>query len=153
MNKKQLTAVWTQAMKKLFIVFTVCVFVSGCASLKSVRVLRKLSSGLSKQETAERIGNPKIARGALRNKYGEMIEVWEYRLDEGKPGAQKYIESDSIYSSTGLMHPILFFSGEIQNYWLYFVDDELVRWKPAGDWEKEADRIYDTKFKTGEKNE
>jgi len=139
-------------MKRLFVLLVVGLIISGCATLRSTRVLQKVSLGLSKQETIEKIGRPKIVRGILRNKYGETVEVWEYRLDKGKSDAQRGIEGGLIISSMGLMSPLLLLRGDVQNYWLYFVDDELVRWEPAGDWEKEANRIYDIRFKTNGKS-
>jgi len=52
--------------------------------------------------------------------------VWEYRLFKTSHAA---------------------FTDRPTYYWLYFCEDELVQWGEAGDWEKEADRIYDMRFK------
>jgi len=35
-------------------------------------------------------------------------------------------------------------------YWLYLVDDVLVQWGKAGDWQKESDRIYEIRFSNKE---
>jgi hypothetical protein len=31
-------------------------------------------------------------------------------------------------------------------YWFYFVDGRLAQWGEAGDWRREADRIYEIRF-------
>jgi hypothetical protein len=38
------------------------------------------------------------------------------------------------------------FEGEKRPYWLYFVDNTLVRWGEAGDWGTEPQRIYEMRF-------
>jgi hypothetical protein len=40
--------------------------------------------------------------------------------------------------------------GTEKPYWLYFADGRLVQWGEAGDWRREADRIYDLRFNVGE---
>jgi hypothetical protein len=39
------------------------------------------------------------------------------------------------------------FRGERRDFWLYFHDGKLVQWGQAGDWRKEADRIYEYRFR------
>jgi len=38
------------------------------------------------------------------------------------------------------------YEGQLQPYWLYFLNDELTRWGAAGDWSTEPQRIYEFKF-------
>jgi hypothetical protein len=42
----------------------------------------------------------------------------------------------------GLMAPVLAMPGKEKPYWLYFADGRLVQWGEAGDWRREADRIF-----------
>ncbi len=53
----------------------------------------------------------------------------------------------------GIFAPVAYedSKGDITSYWLYFYDGKLVQWGQAGDWKKEADRIYEINFATGEK--
>ncbi len=99
------------------------VALSGCAT--TAPRLQRLSLGMTKAQAVEAMGNPTAVRGALKNKYGQTIEVWEYTLLQGDGWVQVQREL---------------------NYWLYFVDDHLVQWGQAGDWRKEADRIYEIRF-------
>jgi hypothetical protein len=32
-------------------------------------------------------------------------------------------------------------------YWMYFYDGKLVQWGEAGDWQREADQIYEMRFR------
>jgi hypothetical protein len=68
---------------------------------------------------------PTAARGSMTNKYGQVVEIWEYGL---------YKQVDA-------------FHGRYTYYWLYFHDNKLVQWGEAGDWQKEADRIYEMRFR------
>jgi len=52
--------------------------------------------------------------------------------------------------SFGLMAPILATPGKEKPYWLYFADGRLGRWGEAGDWRREADRIYEIRFGSAE---
>ena len=90
--------------------------------------LENLSLDMTKVEVREAMGSPTAARGAIRTQYGEVVEVWEYRL---------YHHADSI--------PGLSYSYD--DYWLYFVDGTLFQWGQAGDWRREADRIYEIRFR------
>jgi hypothetical protein len=50
--------------------------------------------------------------------------VWEYRLRKGDPVMWHWT-----------------------SYWLFFHDGSLVQWGEAGDWQEEADRIYEVRFR------
>ena len=95
----------------------------GCATTGK---LMKLQLELTKNEVIERIGPPTAARGSITNKYGQVIEVWEYGLYKTVEDA---LNNDETY------------------YWLFFYDSKLVQWGEAGDWEREADRIYEMRFR------
>ena len=97
--------------------------ITGC--LTSAKKLTTLQLDMSKAQVKQSLGDPVAGRGAMRNKYGQVVEVWEYVLDRGG-------------SPDG-------------TYWLYFYDDKLAQWGEAGDWRKEADRIYEVRFGAADK--
>ena len=86
--------------------------------------MTRISLGMTKEQVIQKLGNPTVARGAIRNKFDQTVEVWEYRLRIGDP----------------------FIGPGIKNYWLYFMEDKLVRWGEAGDWDREASQIYEFQF-------
>ncbi|MCI0690383.1 hypothetical protein L0337_00080 [candidate division KSB1 bacterium] len=86
----------------------------------------KLNLEMRKSEVISAIGKPTAVRGALTNKYSQVIEVWEYAMYKTDDDAQ---------------------SGRPTLYWLYFYDGKLVQWGEAGDWRSEADRIYEIRFR------
>jgi outer membrane protein assembly factor BamE (lipoprotein component of BamABCDE complex) len=112
------TTMKTHTLKTLSLVLLLlCLVVTGCHT--SATRLTRLNLDMSKTEVRQIIGSPASARGSMRNKYGQVIEVWDYVLSrDGKP----------------------------VTYWLFFYDDKLGRWGAAGDWNKEADRIYEYRF-------
>jgi len=114
-------------MKKLIIlIFLIFPFIIGCGTTSSV--LNDISLKMLKKEVKETIGDPTVVRGAIVNKYNQNVEVWEYRL----------------YRYSGAVEGL---SNEYDLYWLYFVDGFLYQWGKAGDWAKEADKIYEFRFK------
>jgi len=107
---------------KLTILVGVILVLIGCATTQS---FQNLSLGTTKGEVTKAIGKPYVVRGAMQNKYGQTIEVWEYRP------ARWTMDAVAYYTD---------------RYWLYFVEDKLVQWGQAGDWSREADRIYEIRF-------
>ena len=87
--------------------------------------MARISLGMSKEQVVQNLGNPTVARGAIRNKFDQTVEVWEYRLALPK----------TVWSQR-----------DMKDYWLYFVEDKLVRWGEAGDWSKESSQIYEFQF-------
>lgn len=56
----------------------ICLFLFvGCATTGK---LMKLHLQMTKSEVISAIGEPTAARGAMTNKYDQVIEVWEYAL-------------------------------------------------------------------------
>ena len=135
---------WTKKLSRWAIVALALLMLGGCTT--STQKLAKLSMGMSKQGVLSSIGRPAAVRGAITNKYGQIVEVWEYDL--AKPKSSKEISSDLMLTllTAGLASPVLFSGGEINHYWLYIVDERLVGWGQAGDWRREADRIYEIRF-------
>jgi hypothetical protein len=83
---------------------------------------------MSKEQVIDQIGEPNAVRGAIRNRFGQVVEVWEYQL----------------YQYAGAIRGL---SPYYKTYWLYFVDGVLGQWGEAGDWAREADRIYDVRIR------
>jgi len=125
--------------------------ITGCMTT-SARKLRNVSLDLTKDEVVRRLGEPTAVRGAIKNQYNQTIEVWEYRLSKSQAGKFWGNLCVSIISF-GAFAPTAYedSKSDIRNYWLYFYDGKLVQWGQAGDWEKEADRIYKINFDTGAK--
>ena len=98
------------------------ILLAGCAT--PAKHMTRISLGMSKEQVIQNLGNPTVARGAIRNKFDQTVEVWEYRLRIGDH----------------------FIGPGIKNYWLYFMEDKLVRWGEAGDWERESSQIYEFQF-------
>ena len=106
----------------VFLLLPFLVLICACASTGE---LQKLRLDMTKNEVLNQMGKPDIARGAIRNKYSQVIEVWQYKLTT-QP---------------------LWGAWETNDYWLYFCDGTLVQWGEAGDWNREADRIYEVRFR------
>jgi len=110
-------------MKKILYFILILILLVGCATTGKLMNLRL---EMNKDDVLSVMGNPTAARGSITNKYGQVIEVWEYELL--KTGSDAFI-------------------GKGTYYWLFFCEGELVRWGEAGDWEKTADQIYEIRFR------
>jgi hypothetical protein len=117
----------------------------GCSTTKSTKRLSRISLDMTKDEVRDSMGEPTVVRGSLKNKHGETIEVWEYKLSV-PPTAGKRV-GDGFATVVTLGAWLAVNEGETGYYWLYFSDGVLAQWGKAGDWEKEADRIYDVRFR------
>lgn len=100
--------------------FGVAVFLAalvGCQT--STQELAELSLGMSQGDVRDRIGEPTVVRGGVTNRYGQVVEVWEYELERPKTDRQVAREITVTVLTVGLASPILFRGGETRNYWLY----------------------------------
>lgn len=121
-----------------FVLFT------GCT--KDTSSLSSISIGMKKSQVFERLGEPTVLRGSLQNRYGQIVEVAEYRLTlPSNDGAGTIVGKSALTVLTFGMGAASF-KGEQRDYWLYFYDGKLVQWGQAGDWRREADRIYEFRF-------
>lgn len=111
-------------LKSVGLICALCSLTVLVGCLTSARNLTRLRLDMPKSEVHSVLGEPTAARGSIRNKFGQVVEVWEYILDRG--GAPD------------------------GTYWLYFHDDKLIQWGEAGDWKREADRIYELRINPGE---
>ena len=132
--------------KKYYLPYILVVLIcaSGCAS--KVSQLRHVSLDMSKSEVVSAIGEPTVARGGIRNKYGQVIEVWEYMLAMPSKDSTGEIMGKSALTLLTFGAGATTFKKERKNYWLYFSDSILVQWGEAGDWSKEPERIYEFNF-------
>ena len=90
---------------------------TGCALFcTSVKRLQDLEIGMTKAQVKQVIGEPSLARGAIKNKDGQLIEVWTYNL--ARPGC---------------IRP--------QTYLLRFQDSKLAQWGQRTDWLRQPDSI------------
>jgi hypothetical protein len=113
-------------VKKIFAIWFLClIFAISCATPRSS--LKQVSLGMTKEEVIKSIGEPEVRRGAITNKFGQVIEVWEYRI-----------------LAKGKLLDIM--AWDADDYWFYFVEGKLIQWGKAGDWRREADRIYEIRF-------
>lgn len=131
-------------MTRKVLILCCCVAVAGCAA--PAKKLSHISLGMKKVQVVEELGQPRVHRGSVRNKFEQVVEVWEYRF------ALPHDEDVGTILGKSAMTVVTFgmgaasFSGERKDYWLYFVEDELVQWGESGDWFKEAERIYEVDF-------
>ena len=107
-------------LRSVFLVIALTGVFFSCATTEQ---FVRLELGMSKAEVTKTVGEPELARGAIQNKFGQLIEVWEY---------YRFISN---------------WSPDKKRMWVYFSDGKLVQWGQAGDWEREADRIYEFRFR------
>ena len=143
-----MTSPWhMNAVRIIVLVMGSTLFAIGCGtSSPTVGNLRKITLGMTRNTVAKALGEPTVARGAVRNKFQQVIEVWEYSLvrpNKDSPG-ESFGKASLTVLTLGMGAAI--YRDEIQNYWLYFVDDKLAQWGAAGDWKKEPERIYEFNF-------
>ena len=114
-------------MKKI-VIFLCFLFALSLSCAPSRSTLKQISLGITKEEVIKVMGDPSAVRVSIINKFGQAVEILEYRvLKKGK--ALDIARWDT------------------SPYWFYIVDRKLVRWgNPPRDWRNEAERVYETKF-------
>ncbi len=118
----------------------------GCSPSSSSKRMQKISLGDNKEHVVNTLGNPRVVRGAIRNKYGQNIEVWEYRLDLPSDDSAGEVVGKGMATVITFGMGAALFRPEKRDYWLYFLDDELVKWGQAGDWQTESKNLYEIRF-------
>jgi len=98
-----------------FLLFTLL----GCAT--PARRLTQISLGYTKQEIIKELGQPTVARGAIRNKHNQVVEVWEYKLTMPFQESAGSIIAKSAVTFITLGIGAITFVPERRSYWLYFV--------------------------------
>jgi hypothetical protein len=86
--------------------------------------LSSIKVGDKKDQVSSSLGEPDNVIGSKSFEHG-TIEVWSYEKWHANLGM------DTLE----------------QVYWLYFLDDILVQWGRPGDWQREADRIYELRVR------
>ena len=97
-----------------------------CSPMAKKNVLENINLNMTKSEVKELMPIPPVIRGSMINKYNQYVDIWEYELVGGV--------SDVL-------------GGRSTLYRFYFYDNRLVRWGVAGEWQREADRIYEIRFR------
>jgi PBP1b-binding outer membrane lipoprotein LpoB len=114
-------------MKKTLILIFGILLLSSCGSKQSMALHpERLSLGMTKSEVKIAMGEH-IPMKIIGSKYYEngTIEVGQYY-------------DKMLMYGRGLVEEI---------YYLYFFNDELIQWGRPQDWQKEADRIYEIRFR------
>lgn len=109
-----------QTRVSIVVFLALLVVLIGCATTGQ---FIKLELGMTKSQVLATVGDPDVARGSIRNKYDQLIEVWEY---------YRFVSN---------------WSPEKKRMWVYLCDGKLVQWGEAGDWAREADRIYEIRYR------
>jgi len=130
------------------VLIIICITFSGCGTVRSERVFDRASAGMSKGEAVKRIGHPAVVRGTFKNKDGQTIEVWEYRVGRGKNFEQVLGEAASTGLTIGCGGQIFLKAADTDRCWVYFVQDKFAGWTPAGDWARDTDRMCEMRFGT-----
>jgi hypothetical protein len=136
-------------LKRLITLLSLLFFVlMGCNSTPPAPSsnLRQVDIGMSEASVLEVMGEPRSVRGSIRNKFDQVIEVWEYQLALPIEDSKAEIAGKSAATVLSLGMGAAIFAPEERTYWLYFSDGFLARWGEAGDWEKEPERIYEFNF-------
>ena len=106
-----------------------------------------ISISMTKEQVIKKLGRPSIFRGSMINKFGQVVDVFEYEVDRGKDGGQIVCETLFTIGTLGFGAPIFASKGKIETYWFYFYDNKLVQWGKAGDWQQQASAIYEVRFR------
>jgi len=120
------------------------VLLTGCTP--QAKCLQSISLGMQKKEIVKKIGNPRVTRGSIRNQYDQVIDVWEYRLALPSDDSAGEVIGKTATTIMTLGAGAILFDEPQKDYWLYFLDDELVQWGEAGDWQVERQNIYNIRF-------
>lgn len=108
-------------MKRILTAIALFLFIS-CAPYKQIN-LSAISIGMTKEQVVS----------ALKKKPDNLIGAKKYAT--GNVEVLQYTRYNSI---TGQLE---------ERYWLYFLDNKLQQWGRPGDWEKEADKIYEYRIR------
>ncbi|HZW60741.1 MAG TPA: hypothetical protein VFF04_00800 [Candidatus Babeliales bacterium] len=134
----------------LFIFLPILILVSGCGR-KAIRAkaLMNLHIGMTKDQVVKALGRyPDVHRGSMINKYGQIVDVWEYSVASEKTAEQIASEAILIGMTFGLLLPIAMREGHVEYYWLFFHNNTLVKWGRAGDWDEAHKQIYEIRYES-----
>ncbi len=141
-------------MNKLFL-FAITIpllFTSGCVPRRTQRKsLINLKLGTTKEQVIKTLGfYPDVHRGSMKNKYGQIIDVWEYSVGQESIAVESVpealIAAFLIVGTLGILLPVYLEEGRVEYYWLYFHNNILVQWGKAGDWQEANKMIHEIRF-------
>jgi outer membrane protein assembly factor BamE (lipoprotein component of BamABCDE complex) len=111
-----------------YLLLVICL--AGCAThMISSDKLDELRRGMTKLEVISLLGKPSEEKGTITSPHGYPMDVWEYSVAPAKKG-----ESKTQKQAERVMYTLEGAKG----YWLYFLDDNLIKWNEAGDWGLES---------------
>jgi hypothetical protein len=116
-------------LRNVFYLVILAFLLSSCASASN---LQKLSIGMDKVAVQETIGPPRIVRNSMV-KGGQIVDVWEYRLDRPYDSSARTIAKKTVMTVFTLGIAAVEFAPDRDDYWLFFVNDRLIQWKKTGE--------------------
>ena len=120
-------------MRHLALLWTVGALVAGCQS--SPPNVTGIRLGMTVDELVAEIGRPASIRERVENEDGEMVEVWQYRLDRGA-------ETGGEVATGVLTSGMGFFDDPTDDHYLFrFIDGRLVSWGPDTEIPQSASRL------------
>jgi hypothetical protein len=123
-------------------------FLSGCAEYLEKKDLDVLTINMPREDVISRLKIAGMARGSIVNKFGQVIEVREYQLDNGRDAADVGVDVVLAICTLGITLPAsLTAHGHIDTYWLYFCEGRLVQWGKAGDWDQTQKSVYEIRYR------
>lgn len=135
-------------MKQLFLLLSLLIVIPACVKPIKRKKLYTIKLGMSQSQLTRFLGEPKLFRGSIINKDGQIVEVYEYDIDTGKSTSQ--IWSEIGYGFLMAFCQVFVYAPQrndhIKPFWFYFYNNRLVKWGAAGDWQMETHYIYQTNF-------
>ena len=130
-------------MRSLYLGLTLALtVVTATACAPSVDKLHSVKPGMTKEAVTESFGKPTAVKAIIRNRHGQTIEVWEYKLALPDDPDEESFKKISATMTAGLASPAWL----VQNtkpYWFYFLDSKFAKWQEAGDWETEMEQLLE----------
>ncbi len=130
-------------MRSIYLGLTLALtFVTATACAPSVDKLQSVNPGMTKEAVTESFGQPTAVKAIIRNRHGQTIEVWEYKLALPDDPDEESFKKITATMTAGAFAPAYL----VQNtkpYWFYFLDSKFAKWQEAGDWEAEMEQLLE----------
>lgn len=134
--------------KSLILGVALMLVLTSCKRSIKPEKLHFLKMGMSKEEVIEKIGQPTVYRGSMINNHNQQIETYEYLVDTGVNEEQMAGYITLSICTLGLFAPFYpLLKREMDQYWLYFFNNKLVKWCKAGDFETAQHNIQEIRFR------
>ena len=120
-----------RALKNVITLLAITLIVSDCYYTYQKSQYRPIDMseihiGMTEEKVRETLGPPADVIGSRDYEDGHVVRVLQYMEVEFSWDAP----IDRLK----------------KNYYLYFIDDSLSQWGRPGDWQKEADSVYEVRF-------